>query len=74
MIANQWIGFYMIQKSATLLKVTLFHECFPRFLNDKNGNKSHNASHQTSIYDLQNFTKYNESSNESQKQLSGGVL
>ena len=61
MIANQWTGFYMIQKSAILLKVTLFRECFPPFLNDKNGDKSHNASHKTSIYDLQDFTKYNES-------------
>ena len=30
---------------ATLLKVTLLHECFSRFLNCTNGTKSRNASH-----------------------------
>ena len=30
---------------ATLLKLTLLHECFPRFLNCINGTKSRNASH-----------------------------
>ena len=31
-------------KSATLLKLTLLHECFSRFLNCTNGTKSRNAS------------------------------
>ena len=31
--------------SVTLLKVTLLHGCFSRFLNCKNGAKSRNASH-----------------------------
>ena len=30
---------------ATLLKVTLLHWCFSRFLNCRNGTKSRNASH-----------------------------
>ena len=30
---------------ATLLKVTLMHECFSRFLNCTNGTKSRKASH-----------------------------
>ena len=30
-------------KPATLLKLTLLHECFSRFLNCKNGTKSRNA-------------------------------
>ena len=32
-------------KPATLLKVTLLHGCFSRFLNCTNGTKSRNASH-----------------------------
>ena len=32
-------------KPATLLKVTLFHGCFSRFLDCTNGTKSRNASH-----------------------------
>ena len=32
-------------KPATLLKVTLVHGCFSRFLNCRNGAKSRNASH-----------------------------
>ena len=32
-------------KPATLLKVTLRHGCFSRFLNCTNGNKSRNAPH-----------------------------
>ena len=31
--------------SATLLKLTLLHECFSRFLNCTNGTKSRNAPH-----------------------------
>ena len=31
--------------AATLLKVALFRECFPRFLNCANGTKSRNAPH-----------------------------
>ena len=34
---------------ATLLKVTLLHGCFSRFVNCKNGTKSANASHMLSI-------------------------
>ena len=34
-----------IFESATLLKVTLLHGCFSRFLNCTNGTKLHNASH-----------------------------
>ena len=33
-----------LQASATLLKVTLFHGCFSRFLNCTNGAKLRNAS------------------------------
>ena len=33
----------MEAKPATLLKVTLLHGCFSRFLNSKNGTKSLNA-------------------------------
>ena len=33
---------------ATLLKLTLLHGCFSRFLNCTNGTKSCNASHMTS--------------------------
>ena len=33
------------KKPATLLKVTLLHGCFSRFLNCANGNKSRKASH-----------------------------
>ena len=32
-------------KLATLLKVTLLHVCFSRFLNCLNGTKSHETSH-----------------------------
>ena len=32
-------------EACTLLKVTLFHECFSRFLNRANGTKSRKASH-----------------------------
>ena len=32
-------------KPATLLKLTLFHWCFSRFLNCTNGTKSRNTSH-----------------------------
>ena len=32
-------------KPATLLKLTLLHGCFSRFLNCTNGTKSRNASH-----------------------------
>ena len=34
-------------KPATLLKLTLLHGCFSRFLNCTNGTKSRNASHNT---------------------------
>ena len=34
-----------ICSAATLLKLTLLHGCFPRFLNCTNGTKSRNASH-----------------------------
>ena len=37
-------------KPATLLKLTLLHGCFSRFLNSANGTKSRNAPH---IGDLQ---------------------
>ena len=37
-----------LMKPASLLKVTLLHECFSRFLNCTNGNKSWNASLYTS--------------------------
>ena len=36
--------FEIPQKPATLLKVTLLHGCFSRFLNCANGTKSRNAS------------------------------
>ena len=32
-------------KPATLLKLTLLHRCFSRFLNCTNATKSHNAPH-----------------------------
>ena len=32
-------------RSVNLLKLTLLHECFSRFLNCTNGNKSRNAPH-----------------------------
>ena len=35
---------------ATLLKVTLLHGCFSRFLNCTNGTKSRNASHMRNLY------------------------
>ena len=38
---TKWSNFF----TATLLKVTLHHRCFPRFLNCGNGTKSRNASH-----------------------------
>ena len=34
---------------ATLLKVTLLHGCFSRFLNCTNGTKSHKASHMINV-------------------------
>ena len=36
-------------KPATLLKLTLLHWCFPRFLNCTNATKSRNASHTIKI-------------------------
>ena len=36
--------FKLQDESATLLKVTLLHGCFSRFLNGTNGTKSCNAS------------------------------
>ena len=36
---------HFLLKPATLLKVTLLHECFPRFLNCTHCSKSHKASH-----------------------------
>ena len=40
---QQWKGI-TFSKSATLLKVTLLHECFPLFENCTNGIKSRKAS------------------------------
>ena len=40
--------FVQFTKPETLLKVTLLHGCFQRFLNSTNGTKSHNASHSNS--------------------------
>ena len=40
---------FKILELATLLKVTLLHGCFSRFVNCKNGTKSGNASHMLSI-------------------------
>ena len=37
-------------KPVTLLKLTLFHGCFSRFLNSKNGTKSRSASHKRKKY------------------------
>ena len=42
-------------QSATLLKVTLLHWCFSRFLNCTNGTKSRNASHIKGQYVNFNF-------------------
>ena len=36
---------YHSHKPATLLKLTLLHGCFSRFLNCANGTKTRNASH-----------------------------
>ena len=38
-------GVLLLVKPATLLKVTLLHGCFSRFLNCANGTKSRKASH-----------------------------
>ena len=40
-----WYHLYNLKKPATLLKLTLLHGCFSRFLNCTNGTKSRNASH-----------------------------
>ena len=54
-------------KSATLLKVTLLHECFSRFLNCANGTKSRKASHiyvtgfntiEIIIFEIMNMANY----------------
>ena len=39
-------------KPATLLKLTLVHGCFPRFLNCTNGTISRNTPHVISLFDL----------------------
>ena len=39
-------------KPATLLKLTLFHECFSRFLNCTNDTKSRKASHITEALEI----------------------
>ena len=57
MSCNYWYNFHQLKRSfqqfffrnkfyfATLLKLTLLHECFSRFLNCTNGTKSRNAPH-----------------------------
>ena len=42
-------------KPSTLLKLTLLHECFSRFLNCTNGTKSCNASHLCNEHCVDNF-------------------
>ena len=42
-------------KPATLLKLTLLHGCFSRFLNCTNGTKSRNAPHLANLSKLINF-------------------
>ena len=39
-------------KSSTLLKVTLFHGCFSRFLNCTNGTKSRKVSHMINMINI----------------------
>ena len=42
----------LVMQSATLLKVTLLHDCFSRFLNCTNGTKSRNASHTSFVLSI----------------------
>ena len=44
-------------KPATLLKVTLLHGCFSRFLNCTNSTKSRNAPHMSDHYGLTEASK-----------------
>ena len=49
-------GLFKYVKSATLLKLTLLHGCFSRFLNCTNSIKSRKAPHIIKIEDLENFS------------------
>ena len=42
---HPWRSITFIKVAGSLLKVTLLHRCFSRFLNYTNGTKSRNASH-----------------------------
>ena len=44
-VKNTHGGVLLLVKPATLLKVTLLHGCFPRFLDCTNDTKSRKASH-----------------------------
>ena len=44
-VKNTHGGVLLLVKLQALLKVTLLHGCFSRFLNCTNGTKSHNTSH-----------------------------
>ena len=43
---NQYVSTGHMLKPTTLLKVTLFHGCFSRFLDCTNGTKSRKAPHE----------------------------
>ena len=53
------VKLYARLQPATLLKVTLFQECFSSFLNCINNTKSHNASHMSILISYRNnFSEY----------------